>query len=47
MIISTNLAPADLRRFYDKRITSRLLGEFSVLVFEGRDVRAEKVRALE
>ena len=47
MIISTNLSPADLRRLYDKRITSRLLGEFSVLVFQGRDVRAEKVRALE
>lgn len=47
MIISTNLSPADLRRLYDKRITSRLLGEFSVLIFEGRDVRAEKVRALE
>lgn len=44
MIINTNLSPQELRRRYDNRITSRLLGEFSVLLFEGRDVRAEKLR---
>ncbi len=44
MIINTNLSPADLRRRYDSRITSRLFGEFSALLFEGRDVRAERLR---
>ncbi len=45
MIISTNLSAADLRRRYEGRITSRLFGEFTALLFEGRDVRAEKLRA--
>ena len=44
MIINTNLSPADLRRRYEDRITSRLFGEFSILLFEGHDVRAEKLR---
>ena len=44
MIISTNLAPQELRRRYEDRITSRLFGEFSILLFEGHDVRAEKLR---
>ncbi len=44
MIISTNLNAEELRRRYDDRITSRLFGGFSVLLFEGRDVRAEKLR---
>ena len=45
MIINTNLTPQELRRRYADRITSRLFGEFSALIFEGRDVRAEKLRA--
>ena len=44
MIVSTNLSPQELRRRYADRITSRLFGEFTVLLFEGRDVRAEKLR---
>ncbi len=43
-IINTNLTSADLRRRYSDRITSRLFGEFSVLLFEGRDIRAAKLQ---
>ncbi|NLM56025.1 MAG: ATP-binding protein [Clostridiales bacterium] len=44
MIISTNLSPAELRRRYAERITSRLFGEFLALPFAGGDVRAAKLR---
>ncbi len=44
MIINTNLSSAEMRRRYSDRITSRLFGEFSVLLFEGGDVRAAKLR---
>lgn len=43
-IINTNLSSAELRRRYSDRITSRLFGEFSVLLFEGGDIRAAKLR---
>ena len=42
-IVSTNLTPADLRAKYWDRITSRLLGEYRVLLFVGKDVRAQKL----
>jgi DNA replication protein DnaC len=41
-VISTNMTPSILRSRYDDRITSRLLGEFSVLLFSGTDVRSKK-----
>ncbi len=44
MLISTNLSSAEMRRRYSDRITSRLFGEFSVLLFEGGDIRAAKLR---
>ncbi len=44
MIINTNLSSAELRRRYSDRITSRLFGEFSALLFEGGDIRAAKLR---
>lgn len=44
MIFNTNLTQKMLRERYADRITSRLFGEFAVLPFEGRDVRAEKLR---
>lgn len=44
MVINTNLSSQDLRRRYSDRIASRLFGEFSVLLFEGGDIRAEKQR---
>ncbi len=42
MIISTNLGQKGLFERYDERITSRLLGEFSVLLFKGTDIRRQK-----
>lgn len=42
-IVSTNLSPNDLRAKYWDRITSRLLGEYRVLLFVGTDVRAQKL----
>lgn len=44
MMISTNLDAAELRRRYSDRITSRLLGEFLLLMFSGEDIRAQKLR---
>ncbi len=39
MIISTNLSPKELKEVYADRITSRLFGNFTPLLFEGRDNR--------
>ncbi len=38
-IISTNFSFEDLERDYNQRVTSRLAGEYSVLVLEGNDIR--------
>jgi DNA replication protein DnaC len=38
-VISTNLSAQELMNRYDGRITSRLLGGYRVLLFEGRDHR--------
>ncbi len=43
-IISTNLMQDELRRRYWDRITSRLFGEYRILLFLGTDVRAQKIR---
>lgn len=43
-IISSNLAQADFRSRYWDRITSRVLGEYTVLPFLGTDVRSQKLR---
>ena len=43
MIISTNLMPAELEKRYERRMTSRFLGEFSVYRFEGPDMRMMKL----
>ena len=42
-IISTNLNEEEFRRRYWDRITSRVLGEYSLLQFVGRDIRAQKL----
>ncbi|MBQ7316159.1 MAG: ATP-binding protein [Clostridia bacterium] len=42
-IISSNLTQADFRKRYWDRITSRVLGEYTVLPFLGTDVRAQKL----
>ncbi len=42
-VISTNLSQEDFRRRYWDRITSRVLGEYTVLPFIGKDIRAQKL----
>ena len=42
-IISTNLSPATIRKTYGERLLSRLLGEFRVLQFVGKDIRMQKI----
>ncbi len=44
-IVSTNLEARDLVGRYTDRIASRLLGEFMLLRFSGRDVRLQKLTA--
>lgn len=44
MLISTNLTQQELRTRYSDRITSRLLGEFDILLFLGRDNRGRADR---
>lgn len=41
-VINTNLTRDDFRKRYWDRITSRIFGEYTVLLFEGRDMRALK-----
>lgn len=43
MIISTNLMPSELEKRYERRMTSRFLGEFSVYRFTGPDMRMMKL----
>ena len=43
-VISTNLTPAELRKSYNDRISSRLTGEFHVVPFYGVDVRKQKLQ---
>ncbi|MHC1685003.1 MAG: ATP-binding protein [Clostridiaceae bacterium] len=42
MIISTNLSLEDILKTYSERISSRLLGDFSVSKFYGEDIRIMK-----
>ncbi len=44
-IINTNLMPTDLRKTYTDRISSRLMGEFTVVPFYGTDVRKQKLQS--
>ena len=43
-VINTNLTRDEFRKRYWDRITSRVFGEYTILPFEGRDVRALKKR---
>lgn len=43
-IISTNLTYRQLEKEYDSAVLSRLLGEFSVKLFQGEDVRMAKLK---
>lgn len=42
-VISSNLSQADFKKRYWDRITSRVLGEYTVLPFAGTDVRSQKL----
>ena len=42
-IISTNLSPAELAQTYGDRVSSRIIGNFDPLKFEGNDVRQIKM----
>ncbi len=42
-VISTNLSPAELSESYHDRIASRLLGEYTTILFLGTDVRLQKL----
>lgn len=44
MLISTNVRRNELLEQYNERIVSRLIGEFEVCAFVGRDVRGEKLK---
>ena len=43
-IINTNLTSEELKRSYFDRITSRLFGEYRILVFKGEDIRRRKLK---
>ncbi|MBR6563583.1 MAG: ATP-binding protein [Clostridia bacterium] len=45
-IISTNLDHNGIKRIYGERLYSRLLGEFRVLKFVGKDVRMQKIKGV-
>ena len=42
-VINTNLSQDEFRKHYWDRITSRVLGEYTVLPFLGTDIRAQKL----
>ena len=42
-VISTNLSENELASTYDARITSRLFGEYKILLFRGQDVRKQRL----
>lgn len=42
MIISTNLTPSQLETTYSGRISSRILGNFEIMLFLGNDLRLNK-----
>lgn len=46
MIVNTNLTFDKIRERYEDRITSRLLGEFRILNFTGKDYRGIKLRKI-
>ncbi len=43
MIINTNLTHSEMRKKYTDRIASRLFGEFTAMLFQGKDIRFLKL----
>lgn len=44
VLINTNLSPSELTASYDRRITSRLLGSYTIMTLQGTDVRMQKLK---
>lgn len=44
VMINTNLSPKELLERYDRRVTSRIFGEFILLRMQGEDIRLQKRR---
>ncbi|MBE6671452.1 MAG: hypothetical protein E7593_04530 [Ruminococcaceae bacterium] len=44
MIINTNLNNKELKKIYTDRITSRIFGCFELFLFEGKDIRHQKLQ---
>ena len=42
-VINTNVSGEELQSRYENRITSRLLGEYELLLFSGNDIRMQKL----
>ena len=42
-VINTNVSGEELQSRYENRITSRLLGEYEILLFSGNDIRMQKL----
>ena len=42
-IISTNLSLSELQNRYSERIASRIIGEYNILTFAGKDIRQQKL----
>ncbi len=42
-VINTNLGETELQKEYDSRITSRLFGSYTPFLFEGEDIRIQKI----
>lgn len=46
-LISTNLNPAAIRKTYGERLFSRLIGEFRLVQFVGKDIRMQKIKGVD
>ena len=42
-IISTNLSLTEMQKRYSERIASRIIGEYNILTFAGKDIRQQKL----
>lgn len=43
-IISTNLSQSEIKTRYTDRLASRFFGEFQLILFRGKDIRAQKIK---
>lgn len=45
-IINTNLSPEAIKKTYGERLFSRLMGEFRLFQFSGKDIRMQKIKGV-